>query len=358
MQHLANQAAAALKLHEQQSIREKLFRSEKLAAAGQLISGIAGELRPALAAIDSQCRAGLLHAGPTEAGELQAVLDHCAEASRLVERLVAFADPVTARLETVDLNQLLRALMDLRQQQWRARGIQCRLSQAPGSLPVAGAAAQLEQAFLLLLINAEQTVLQTQDRSIEIATSVLGKQAVTRFGHAPGPSEDRQGLQVAEGIVLAHGGQLRTHHSDPMHCVEVFLPLAEADVPELAAPAEATRPLTTLVADPDPVTCRELIRLLGDRRHRAVPAANAEEALDLMERMRFDVAFCSVRQPGADWIELRNRSRSRVDAFILLTEGVDPELTAAVGGAGRLLQKPLSSAALDQLLRNLAAGAG
>jgi len=54
MQHLANQVATALRLQEQQSIREQLFRSEKLAAAGQLISDVASELRIPLEAIVKQ----------------------------------------------------------------------------------------------------------------------------------------------------------------------------------------------------------------------------------------------------------------------------------------------------------------
>jgi hypothetical protein len=221
-------------------------------------------------------------------------------------------------------------------------------------LAVAGAAVQLEQAFLSLLMNAEQAVSQ-ENRSIEIATSVLGKRAVARFLHPAGEVQDPQSLQVVEGIVLAHGGQMRTV-SEPLHGYEVFLPLTEP-APGLGSAAEGVRTLTAIVAEPDPVACRELIRMLGDRRHRAVPAANAEEALDLLERMRFDVAFCSVRQPGAHWIEMRNRCRGRADAFVLLTEGIDPQLTAALGGGGRHLQKPVSAGALDVLLSNIAAGA-
>ena len=51
LQHLAKQVAASLKLEEQQSMREQLFRSEKLAATGQLISGVANDLRAPLARI-------------------------------------------------------------------------------------------------------------------------------------------------------------------------------------------------------------------------------------------------------------------------------------------------------------------
>ncbi|HEV2689582.1 MAG TPA: GAF domain-containing protein, partial [Bryobacteraceae bacterium] len=56
MQHLANQVATALKLQEQRSIREQLFRSEKLAAAGQLISDVANELRSPLESIVRQAQ--------------------------------------------------------------------------------------------------------------------------------------------------------------------------------------------------------------------------------------------------------------------------------------------------------------
>ena len=51
LQHVGNQIAASLRLQEQHSIREQLLRTEKMAAAGQLISGVAHDLRAPLQAI-------------------------------------------------------------------------------------------------------------------------------------------------------------------------------------------------------------------------------------------------------------------------------------------------------------------
>ncbi|MBC8002110.1 MAG: GAF domain-containing protein, partial [Opitutaceae bacterium] len=44
LQHVANQVATSFKLQDQQSMREQLLRTEKMAAAGQLISRVADEL--------------------------------------------------------------------------------------------------------------------------------------------------------------------------------------------------------------------------------------------------------------------------------------------------------------------------
>ena len=50
-QHLGNQIGVALRLLDQRSVQEQLFRTEKLAAVGRLISGVVNELRTPLASI-------------------------------------------------------------------------------------------------------------------------------------------------------------------------------------------------------------------------------------------------------------------------------------------------------------------
>jgi hypothetical protein len=50
-QHLGNQTGAALRLLEQRSVQEQLYRSEKAAAVGRLITGVVNELQTPLSSI-------------------------------------------------------------------------------------------------------------------------------------------------------------------------------------------------------------------------------------------------------------------------------------------------------------------
>ena len=81
MQHLANQIATALKLQEQHSMREQLFRSEKLAAAGQLISDVANELRSPLQSIATLATALLSRNGDAYHTELESITTEASRAN-------------------------------------------------------------------------------------------------------------------------------------------------------------------------------------------------------------------------------------------------------------------------------------
>ena len=98
----------------------------------------------------------------------------------------------------------------------------------------------------------------------------------------------------------------------------------------------------------------ELLALLAARSLRVVPVANADTGLELSQRLRFDAAFCSVHAPGLNCVELSERMQSRVDAFILLSDRYDAELSADFEGDGRfVLSKPLQDSELEHVLRAL-----
>jgi CheY-like chemotaxis protein len=106
-----------------------------------------------------------------------------------------------------------------------------------------------------------------------------------------------------------------------------------------------------MLIEPDAAEQRKLLAMLSVRGHRAIPVDNAEEAADMVQRMPFDVIFCTIRLPGLTWIEFFKRVRRRIQAFVLLTESYD---SAAGGvlkdGTGFILRKPLQEKELDSIL--------
>jgi len=118
----------------------------------------------------------------------------------------------------------------------------------------------------------------------------------------------------------------------------------------------ASRPLTVLLVEPDAAAQRKLLSFLTARGHRGVPVASAEEAMDMVHRLRFEIVFCAVRLPGLNWVELFEKIRRHVGAFVLVTEGFDADLSRAFkGGEGYLLSKPIEEAEVQKLLASIEA---
>ena len=82
-----------------------------------------------------------------------------------------------------------------------------------------------------------------------------------------------------------------------------------------------------------------------------VPVRSSEEGLDLVQRVRFDVVFCSTHLTGLNWVEFFDRVRGRVSAFALLAEAFSQDLSTHFRGEGRyVLQKPIEQSQFDRTL--------
>ena len=363
-QHLGNQIGVAVRLLDQRSVQEQLFRTEKLAAIGRLISGVVDELQTPLSSIsDLAARAqgkGLI--GPAER-EVAAIAAEAQKASSMVARLVSFAAAEQFEAHPVCITTLLRNLIEFREGDWKASGIRVRDLTSREPLYVLGSQGQLEQVFLNLFVHAEQSLAGAPQKAITIRTSVLAKRLVVEvaFTAAPGwrkPEETAAVVGVTRSVIAGHGGEVRlieSGHSDPHF--EVELPSTSKDrvgtgSGSLNAPArDFSRRMTALVIEPDETAQRQLLALLAARGLRVVPVANADTGLELSQRLRFDAAFCSVHAPGLNWVELSERMQSSVGVFILLSDRYDAELCADFEGDGRfVLSKPVQDSELEQVL--------
>jgi signal transduction histidine kinase len=357
VQHLANQVATALKLQEQRSIREQLFRSEKLAAAGQLISDVANDLRSPLESIVKQAQG----ARPN----LQGIADQARQASDIVARLVSFAKVEPSEAQPVDLNSILAGLLKFRIPECKAKGVEIRSQLAPKRATVMGSRGQLEQVLLNLLVDAEKSTSEAPEKIIGVSSSLLAKRILIEITYPTRSSEFQRsdvdsdhagsealGLGVCRGIVQSHGGEFRMVRTSLTQArFDVELPLVETRGASSELP-EGNRQLTVLIVEPDTTVQRQLVQLLGHRGDRVIPVSSAEEGADLAQRVRFDMAICAVRLPGLNWVEFFERVRHQVGGFVLLTDGFDTlSARAFEGNEGLVLNKPIDEAEVHRICR-------
>jgi signal transduction histidine kinase/CheY-like chemotaxis protein len=368
MQHLANQIATALKLQEQHSMREQLFRSEKLAAAGQLISDVANELRSPLQSISTLAIALLSRNGDAYHAELDSITTEANRASEIVSRLVSFANVEHAQAEPLDLNAILSGLLKFRAPEWKAKGVEIKAQLAVKRAIVLGSPGQIEQVLLNLLVDAEKFAAEARDKVITVSTSLLAKRVLVEICYplrAPDTRADSTdgdhtgsgalGLGVCRGIVESHGGDFRLVRTSPaMARFDIELPVIEARQtgPGTSELSEAIRQLTVLVVEPDTKVQRQLVQILGTRGDRVVPVSSAEEGLDIVERLRFDMVICAVRLPGLNWVAFCERVRLRVGGFVLLTDAYNSEVGRAFRDSeGYVLTKPVDETDLHRICR-------
>jgi CheY-like chemotaxis protein len=299
--------------------------------------------------------------------DVAAIASEARKAAAMVARLVSFAAAEQGEARPVAISTLLGNLIEFREGDWKASGIRVRDLTTREPLYVQGLQGQLEQIFLNLLVHAEQSLASAPQKVISIRTNVLGKRLLVEISFSAPPEvrkaeETASVLGVTRSVIAGHGGEVRLIEkagSDPRF--EVELPLSARDrscaaAPLQAASGDSSRHWTALVIESEDAPQRQLLALLSARGYRVVPVSNADTALELAHRIRFDAAFCSVHAPGLNWVELSERMLSRVGGFVLLSDGFDAELaTDFEGGPRFVLPKPVQEAELDRVLRTIQA---
>lgn len=365
VQHLANQAAASLRLQDRQAMREQLFQSEKLAATGQLISGVATELRAPIEDIVRLAASLAAHAGyPPSTADLLKLSSESQRASEIVARLVSFAreeDPPAGAI--VDVNQLGAELIRFREPEWKALGLRTQIRLSQESAPLQGFHKQMEQALLNLIVHAEHRAAQSPAKALSIQTSVFSGKVLAEIGYsAEAESLDpfsaasaleggSLGLAVCQGIVRSHGGEIHFRWLAGVAKFEVELPLAQAEqAPAAALANRPPRALTLMLIEPDTAAQRQLIAVLSARGHRTVPVF-AQEAADLSGRLRFDAVFWSLHSGNSPWTEFYETIRSHIPTFVLVGAGWDAQLAHRLEeNHDFLLPRPILESELDRIL--------
>jgi PAS domain S-box-containing protein len=237
---------------EREELRKRLTQSEKLAALGQFVAGIAHELNNPLQGVLGHLE--LLRttgAFPKQLRrEIQVIYREADRAAKIVRNLLVFAGSRRLTLRSVSLNVVLQKVLALRTPAHRAVGIEV-VRHYDEKLPrVKSDPLLLHQVFLNMVMNAEHAIAATGSTGrIEISTSVSpsGDRIVaTVRDTGVGIPEDTLsrifepfyttkevgkgtglGLAITYGIVQEHGGQIiAANHPEGGAVFTVELPIA------------------------------------------------------------------------------------------------------------------------------------
>src|SRR5216683_1620128 len=369
---------------EQQALETQLVQSEKLAAVGQLVSGVAHELNNPLTSIAglSEFLLEQKELGKKDRGHLQVIQEQAERAGRIVRNLLTFARKGSAERVPVDLNDVIRRTLSLTAYDLKLQDISVE-RELSGALPdVFGDRHGLQQVVLNLVTNAAHAVAENpreRPRQITVSTWFDGQVHLRVADTGPGiPDEIIQsvftpffttkepgkgtglGLSITYSIVESHGGQitLEPRTSRGGAAFRVDLPPAPADAvrpaltPVHGTPTVTASPTvkrTILLVDADPAVQRTIKALFARDGHDVEVAGDPQHALDLAQRGSFDLVITDARAmaPGKRGTLLAEELVARMPALreriIVATGDVRPSTEETLARLGvRYVRKPFN----------------
>jgi PAS domain S-box-containing protein len=315
----------------QRQLQSKLVQTEKMAAVGQLVSGIAHELNNPLTAIMGYAQLLLGHGlRPAQLSEAKKIFQEAERARRIVKNLLFFAREAKPERTHVDLNEIVERTLALRGYELKIENIAVECSLSNSLPPTLADPYQLQQVVLNLLVNAEQAILQGRGHGrIAIHTRRLPGNRLALEVSDDGPGIPREiasrvfdpffttkppglgtglGLSIVYGIVKEHAGEVYLENprgGGAKFIVELPVVTAAAKAaapkaPESDSPLQVIPAGRILVLEDEPTVAQLIVDVLREEGHHVDSVLDSQEALARLSRERYDLVISDLRMPRLD----------------------------------------------------------
>ena len=376
-------------------IEAQLLQAQKMDAVGRLAGGVAHDFNNLLTAIGGYAELIGSTFDPADPRQqhvhgIHQATDHAASLTR---QLLAFSRSQELRPSVVDLGQVVTAIEPMLRRLLSER-IDLVVKPADGPCRTLADRSQIEAILVNLAVNARDAMPSGGKLTIEAGNVDLDDRY--RLDHAvvtPGPyamivvsdtgvgmdeetkahifepffttkgpgSGTGLGLATVYGTVKQSGGYVWVY-SEPSRgtTFKIYFPRTEESAATAAAAPEASiqsRPghETILVAEDESVVREMVVAALERRGYRVIAASTGEEAARLIDRLgdEIDLLLSDVVMPGMsgpDLLDLARRTRPNLRA-IFMSGYTALSLGRPIPDGVVLLEKPFSSARLDQVVR-------
>ena len=394
----------------QRLIQSKLLQTEKMAALGQLVSGIAHELNNPLTSIQGYAQILLGRRGASErAADARRISLEAERATRIVKNLLLFSRETKPERRAVNLNEVIERTLSLRSYELKLENIDVELALDPGLPNTLADAAQLQQVVLNLVVNAEQAIalergedsrrghiqLRTRrlpgDRiSMEVSDDGPGisPEVVSRifdpfFTTKPVGVGTGLGLSIVYGIIQEHGGEVSVEsHPSQGAILTVELPALPVTGFDFAAAAEpsiaphtarifpmsppgrpAARAERILVVEDEPTVAQLIADVMTEEGHVVETLLDSREALARLEETNYDLVICDLKMPHLDgpgiYRALVQRGNPAQHRILFVTgDTMSPRTTEFLKSSGLpYLAKPFLVEELNEAVRHALAAA-
>ena len=376
----------------EREMRVRLMESDRLAAVGELVAGVAHEVNNPLSSISAFSQLLLRDAtlGASQRESIEIIRAETMRASQVVKDLLAFARRSEPQRTPLDINGVVSRTIRMRQYQFSEAGVNVTLELGEDIPSVMGDPRQLQQVCLNLITNAVQAMTPCDGGDLRVRTSAtegVVRLEVTDTGS--GISADVRahifepffttkkegegtglGLSVSYGIITAHGGTIEVTETGPTGTT-FLVTLPAVSTP--AADAEGTREsisftlrsplagLRLLFVDDEPALRNGMEAFGAMRGFTVVVAADGAAALSAARKSGIDAVVCDLRMPGMDgyaFHEQLRRERPGLAARTVFITG-DVVTTAVRGSMSRqpLLTKPFSFDRIEEAVIAVMRGA-
>jgi len=375
--------AALWVLRREALAADRLHQTQRLEALGKLTGGIAHDFNNLLTIVIGNLDLLRRAAPERRKRHIDNAMMAAERGKSLTHQLLAFSRRQALIPADHDLNRLVVEMSGMLTHTLR-NDISIELDLAEDLWPVVIDSNQLQIALINLAANArdampdggilrittrnarakEEVLLTVQDQGTGMPASVIARAVEPFYTTKELGKGTGLGLAQVHGFVHQSGGRLLIESRlGEGASISLVLPRAEGE-PDIAVEANpgveaAPRGLNVLVVDDNADLAALAASILEEQECNVRLAHDAEEALAILDRERFDVLLSDIVMPGKmDGVALARRAKEILpDLPVILMTGYSERLRSGEPISGELILKPFTPRDLADAMRRTIAAA-